>query len=396
MLDKQNVIVESLESPSGNRGLTEQVCHEVYVKMVDYLRLTQSKNTYNRFTDYHYLNIPVSNSTEPIRGIDYIQPIVAPGIDYATAVITKCLMPNGKINFEFERFSEADGDQARQATEMVKYMLNSKNDSYQFVRDWAQDALLHKCGVVMVSPVREQITQYKEVEGTKDNLRSFEIMATEKGLIAKRQQMRRIDVDLQGVAQETMMPDETGQPTEPSFWFFGKNIALSAMVAYVGFQLSQANGIPYTLILLVFLIVVYTMIMNKTTFGRHIYAIGGNLHAATLSGINVRRVNFWLFVNMGALAAISGILIAARMNSAVPKAGDGFELDAISSVFIGGAAVQGGVGTVVGSMVGGLIQGVLGNGMNLNSVGIDAQMTIKGMVLLLAVAFDVWSKRRGK
>jgi putative multiple sugar transport system permease protein len=168
------------------------------------------------------------------------------------------------------------------------------------------------------------------------------------------------------------------------------------MVAYVGFQLANANGIPYTLILLTFLIVVYSVVMNKTTFGRHIYAIGGNLHAATLSGINVRRVNFWLFVNMGALAAISGILIAARMNSAVPKAGDGFELDAISSVFIGGAAVQGGVGTVVGSMVGGLIQGVLGNGMNLNSVGIDAQMTIKGMVLLLAVAFDVWSKRRGK
>ena len=81
MLDKQNVIVENLASSSGNRGLTEQVCHEVYVKMVDYLRLTQSKNTYNRFTDYHYLNIPVSNSTEPIRGIDYIQPIVAPGID---------------------------------------------------------------------------------------------------------------------------------------------------------------------------------------------------------------------------------------------------------------------------------------------------------------------------
>jgi putative multiple sugar transport system permease protein len=185
-----------------------------------------------------------------------------------------------------------------------------------------------------------------------------------------------------------------GQPTEPSFWFFGKNIALSAMVAYVGFQLSQANGIPYTLILLVFLIVVYTMVMNKTTFGRHIYAIGGNLHAAMLSGINVRRVNFWLFVNMGALAALSGVLIAARMNSAVPKAGDGFELDAISSVFIGGAAVQGGVGTVTGSMIGGLIQGVLGNGMNLLSVGIDAQMTIKGLVLLLAVAFDVWSKNR--
>jgi putative multiple sugar transport system permease protein len=185
-----------------------------------------------------------------------------------------------------------------------------------------------------------------------------------------------------------------GQPVEPRTWFFVKLIALSAMVAYVGFQLAQANGIPFTLLLLVFLVVVYTMIMNKTTFGRHIYAIGGNLHAAMLSGINVRRVNFWLFVNMGALAALSGVLIAARMNSAVPKAGDGFELDAISSVFIGGAAVQGGVGTVTGSMIGGVIQGVLANGMNLNSVGIDSQMTVKGMVLLLAVAFDVWSKNR--
>lgn len=185
-----------------------------------------------------------------------------------------------------------------------------------------------------------------------------------------------------------------GQPVEPRTWFFVKLIALSLMVAYVGFQLAQANGIPFTLLLLVFLVVVYTMIMNKTTFGRHIYAIGGNLHAAMLSGINVRRVNFWLFVNMGALAALSGVLIAARMNSAVPKAGDGFELDAISSVFIGGAAVQGGVGTVTGSMIGGVIQGVLANGMNLNSVGIDSQMTVKGMVLLLAVAFDVWSKNR--
>jgi putative multiple sugar transport system permease protein len=145
---------------------------------------------------------------------------------------------------------------------------------------------------------------------------------------------------------------------------------------------------------MIFLIVIYSLVMNKTTFGRHIYAIGGNLNAAMLSGINVRRVNFWLFVNMGVLAALSGILITARMNSAVPKAGDGFELDAISSVFIGGAAVQGGVGTVTGSMIGGMIQGILGNGMNLNSVGSDSQMFIKGLVLLLAVAFDVWSKRR--
>jgi putative multiple sugar transport system permease protein len=186
------------------------------------------------------------------------------------------------------------------------------------------------------------------------------------------------------------------QTVEPRTWFFVKNSLLALMVGYVGVKLSQANGIPWTLVLLTFLVIIYTVVMKKTTFGRHIYAIGGNLHAAVLSGINVRRVNFWLFVNMGALSAMSGILITARMNSAVPKAGDGFELDAISSVFIGGAAVQGGVGTVTGSIVGGMIQGVLGNGMNLNSVGIDFQMTIKGLVLLLAVAFDVWSKRRTK
>ncbi|CAN2225356.1 XylH ABC-type xylose transport system, permease component [Candidatus Nanopelagicaceae bacterium] len=186
------------------------------------------------------------------------------------------------------------------------------------------------------------------------------------------------------------------QSVEPRTWFFVKNALLAFMIGYVGNKLSQSSGIPWTLVLLVFLIVVYTIIMKQTTFGRHIYAIGGNLHAAVLSGINVRRVNFWLFVNMGMLSALSGILITARMNSAVPKAGDGFELDAISSVFIGGASVQGGVGTVTGSIVGGMIQGVLGNGMNLNSVGIDFQMTIKGLVLLLAVAFDVWSKRRTK
>ena len=179
------------------------MAHEIYLKMTDYLRLTQAKNTFNRLSDYHYLNIAVSNSTEPIRGIDYIHPVVTPGVDYATAIITKCLMPNGKVNFEFERFSEKDSKQSAQATEMVKYMLNSKNDSYQIIRDWAQDSLLHKCGVVMISPLREPVTQYKEVDGTKDQLRVFETLAGEKGLTAKRQEMKRIDVDLQGVMQET-------------------------------------------------------------------------------------------------------------------------------------------------------------------------------------------------
>ena len=201
MLDKQNLIVPYIEAPEGNKGIEFQVAHETYLKMVDYLRLTQAKNTFNRLSDYHYLNIAVSNSTEPIRGIDYIHPVVTPGVDYATAIITKCLMPNGKVNFEFERFSESDSEQAYQSTEMVKYMLNSKNDSYQVIRDWAQDSLLHKNGIVMVSPVREPITQYKEVTGTKDQLRVFETMAGEKGLIAKRQEMKLADVDLQGAMQ---------------------------------------------------------------------------------------------------------------------------------------------------------------------------------------------------
>lgn len=216
MLDKQNLVVESLESPPGNKGIEYQVAHEAYLKMVDYLRLTQAKNTLNRLSDYHYLNIAVSNSTEPVRGIDYISPVVSPGIDYSTAVITKCLMPNGRVNFEFERISENDTAGAQQAQKMAMHFINSKNDSYQIIRDWAQDSLLHKNGIVMVSPVREQITQYKEVEGTRDQLRSFEIMAAEKGLVAKRQQMRRIDVDLEGVAQETMQPDEAEGVQEPS------------------------------------------------------------------------------------------------------------------------------------------------------------------------------------
>lgn len=203
MLDQENIIVDYIEAPQGNKGIVFQVAHEVYLKMVDYLRLTQAKNTFNRLSDYHYLNISVSNSTEPIRGIDYIHPVVTPGVDYATAIITKCLMPNGRVNFEFERFSESDTEQSNQATEMVKYMLNSKNDSYQIIRDWAQDSLLHKNGIVMVSPVRAPITQYKEVEGTKDQLRVFETLAGEKGLTAKRQEMRKIDVDLQGVMQES-------------------------------------------------------------------------------------------------------------------------------------------------------------------------------------------------
>jgi len=229
MLNKENVLVDHIEAPQGNKGVVFQTAHEAYLKMVDYLRLTQAKNTFNRLSDYHYLNIAVSNSTEPIRGIDYIHPVVNPGVDYATAIITKCLMPNGKVNFEFERFSEKDSKQAYQATEMVKYMLNSKNDSYQVIRDWAQDSLLHKNGIVMVSPLREPVTQYKEVEGTKDQLRVFETMAAENGLTAKRQGMKRADVDLQAV----MAGVEAGEVPEDSI---DNNIIYKAEYKLTGYS----------------------------------------------------------------------------------------------------------------------------------------------------------------
>ena len=238
MLDRQNIIVEYIEAPSGNKGIVFQVAHEVYLKMVDYLRLTQAKNTFNRLSDYHYLNIAVSNSTEPIRGIDYIHPVVTPGVDYATAIITKCLMPNGKVNFEFERFSELDSEQAVQATEMVKYMINSKNDSYQIIRDWAQDSLLHKNGIVMVSPVREPITQYKDVEGTRDQLRVFETMAADKGLTVKRQNMRKIDVDLAAAAQETMGGDQQDNPMESISDSLNSHTIYRAQYKMTGFSTS--------------------------------------------------------------------------------------------------------------------------------------------------------------
>lgn len=211
MLDRQNIIVPNIAESGGQKGLVEGVAHEVYLKMVDYLRLTQSKNQFNRVATYHYLNIPVSNSTEPIRGIDYIHPVVNPGVDYATAVVTKCLMPNGKVEFEFERMPHESGEASRQATEMVKYMLNSENDSYAVIRDWAQGALLNKNGIVMISPVRDPITMYKEVEGTRDQLKVFEIMAAEKGLTVKRQNMRRIDVGLENAAADVL---ETGADME--------------------------------------------------------------------------------------------------------------------------------------------------------------------------------------
>ncbi|WBL46690.1 sugar ABC transporter permease [Clostridium estertheticum] len=158
--------------------------------------------------------------------------------------------------------------------------------------------------------------------------------------------------------------------------------------------MASYKGLPNVLVLLAILVVFYTFIMTKTTFGRHIYALGGNEKAARLSGVKTKWVVFLVFVNMGLLSALAGLVFAARLNSATPNAGVGFELDAIAACFIGGASTAGGIGTIMGAMIGGLFMGVMNNGMSLMGVGIDWQQTIKGLVLLFAVAFDVYSKSK--
>lgn len=176
--------------------------------------------------------------------------------------------------------------------------------------------------------------------------------------------------------------------------FVARVLAVGAVVMYFAWQLAHARGLPIVLIILAALVIIYGLMTKNTVFGRQIYAIGGNLSAATLSGVKVRKVNFWIFVNMGLLAGIAGVIYSSRSNGAQPAAGNMFELDAIAAAFIGGAAVAGGVGTVVGAMVGGLIMAVMSNGMQLEGVDQSTQSVVKGLVLLLAVAFDIYNKRR--
>jgi len=184
------------------------------------------------------------------------------------------------------------------------------------------------------------------------------------------------------------------QDVEPLGWFIAKLVLISGGILWIAYALATFKGIPVTLIVLAVLVLVYGIVSNRTVFGRHIYAIGGNRHAAELSGVKTKKVDFFIFVNMGFLAALAGLVFTARLNLAGPKAGDGFELEAISAAFIGGAAVQGGVGTIAGAIIGGLIIGVLNNGMSILGIGIEWQQAVKGFVLLLAVAFDVFNKRR--
>ncbi|MBP3657281.1 MAG: sugar ABC transporter permease [Clostridia bacterium] len=171
-----------------------------------------------------------------------------------------------------------------------------------------------------------------------------------------------------------------------------KCAVIGVAVMYVFYLLARYRGIPTVLIILGILLAVYSFFTQKTVKGRHIYALGGNMKAARLSGIKTQRMMFFAYTNMAFIAAIAGLVFAARLNSASPTAGQSFEMDAIASCFIGGASAYGGTGTVSGALIGALIMGVLNNGMSILGINSNMQQVVKGLVLLGAVSFDVISK----
>lgn len=182
-----------------------------------------------------------------------------------------------------------------------------------------------------------------------------------------------------------------------SITFFVIQVLVIVFVINLFFYwLAAYKGIPIALVLIGTLIIVYTIFTTRTVPGRYLYAMGGNEKAAKLSGINTNKVLFLTYVNMAVLSAVAGMMFASRINSASPQAGLNFELDAIGACFIGGASAYGGIGTIPGAIIGALVMGVLNNGMSILGVGSDWQMSIKGLVLLSAVAFDVISKMKSR
>jgi putative multiple sugar transport system permease protein len=178
--------------------------------------------------------------------------------------------------------------------------------------------------------------------------------------------------------------------------FIAKLVLVAGVIALAAFWLASYRGVPIIFIIIGILVITYTFLTASTVPGRYLYAMGGNEKAAQLSGINTNKVLFLAYVNMGVLSAIAGVAVASRLNAASPLAGQNFELDEIAACYIGGASASGGIGTIGGAIIGAMFMGVLNNGMSLLGIGSDIQQYVKGMVLLLAVAFDVISKRKAR
>ena len=203
MLNIRNKVISQLNTTNAAMSRFVRLKAQLDTKCASYLRYLGTKNAVNRASDYHYLMLAVYDSTAPVNGIDYIHPVVKPAVDYVTAVINKGLAPNGEINFEFVEDTDADDVAARQATEMVSRVINEENDPHFILQRWIMDACLHKNGMLMVLPVREQIVRYVETQGTLDQLRAFEQQAQDGGLTPLRQSRRKQSVDLAQVAKET-------------------------------------------------------------------------------------------------------------------------------------------------------------------------------------------------
>ncbi|WP_309074582.1 multiple monosaccharide ABC transporter permease [Paenarthrobacter sp.] len=186
----------------------------------------------------------------------------------------------------------------------------------------------------------------------------------------------------------------------PELWVeVTKLVLICGAILYATYLFATGRpgtSFPIPGLILAVLVLIYGFVADKTVLGRHVYAVGGNRHAAELSGVQSKKVNFLVMMNMSILAGLAGMIFVGRSTASGPFDGVGWELDAIAAVFIGGAAVTGGVGTVIGSIVGGLVMAVLNNGLQLLGVGADLTQIIKGLVLLAAVAFDVYNKSQGK
>ena len=202
MLDIKQIPVQDINQNKKINATFVRMKNQMDVKMASYLRYLGTKNAVNRASDYHYLCLAVTDSTAPVNGIDYIHPSVKPVVDYATAVIAKGLMPNGEINFDFVADGEDDETAARQATNMVSKVVNQMNDPHFILERWIMDANMHKNGMMMIKPVREQVTRYVETQGTLEQLQAFEVQAAESGLTALRQSRRQTTVDMMKVMAE--------------------------------------------------------------------------------------------------------------------------------------------------------------------------------------------------
>lgn len=187
-----------------------------------------------------------------------------------------------------------------------------------------------------------------------------------------------------------------GVPVKPFRNTLFTIIILSAVILALSVVMATYKGYPTVLLLMLVLTLIYNFVCNRTMFGRSLYAIGGNRKAAALSGIKDRRGMFLAYANMGLMSAVAALVYAARLNAATPKAGTGFELDAIAACYVGGASVSGGAGTIGGALIGCFVIAILNNGMSMMGVSADWQQTVKGLVILAAVAFDMIPKAKKK